>query len=132
MRTTFMLITFAAGLPVLGCAQEKETPAPSTNSTRPAEAQLQKALPKLATPEEGFQARHKPSQLVTGELSRARLDGALVRAARKGQPWQVINPFAPKEFGDGWDNVSRDPHTGAANGVVLLSVRFGKPGRDGR
>jgi hypothetical protein len=55
---------------------------------------------------------------------RMTVDGAVPRAVRLSQPWQLINPFAPAQFGDGWDNVSVDPHTGRAVGFLLLNFKF--------
>jgi len=38
-----------------------------------------------------------------------RVDGSVVRAARSGNPLQMINPFAPKEYGDGRDVTRHEP-----------------------
>lgn len=48
--------------------------------------------------------------------------GALVTLAR--YPGQAINPLAPPEYGSGFENVSRDPITGQAAGIMLLSIEF--------
>jgi len=50
-----------------------------------------------------------------------KVGGALARAARARQPWQAINPFAPPEFGQGYENVTEDPHTHQPTGIVLVS-----------
>jgi len=50
--------------------------------------------------------------------------GALVQAARLKNPLQLINPFAPMELGNGFDNVSRDPNSGKAQGIKLFSIKF--------
>jgi len=52
--------------------------------------------------------------------------GALARAARARQPWQAINPFAPAEFGQGYENVTEDPHTHQPTGIVLVSFGSGR------
>jgi hypothetical protein len=52
------------------------------------------------------------------------LGGSIPHAFRSGQPWQLINPFAPAQFGDGNDNVSVDPQTGQPTGFHLLDIRF--------
>ena len=128
MRTTFSLITLVTALPVIAFAQ---TPTVSTNkSVPPGDARLQQTLPKPADSDAEFQTIRPLATPTTGQVSRVVLEGALVRATRAGQPWQVINPLAPKEFGDGYDNVSLSPITRQPAGVVLLSVRFGKFGRN--
>jgi hypothetical protein len=126
MRTTFSLITLVTALPVIAFAQ---TPTVSTNkSAPPGDARLQQTLPKPVDSDAEFHAIRPLATPTTGQVSKVALEGALVRATRAGQPWQVINPFAPKEFGDGYDNVSLNPITRQPAGVVLLSVRFGKLG----
>ena len=50
--------------------------------------------------------------------------GPVPRAFRAGKPWQLINPFAPAEFGDGADNLSTDPQTGQPVGFRVLDIRF--------
>ena len=53
-----------------------------------------------------------------------KLDGALPRTIRAENRWQMINPFAPMDYGDGFDNVSIDPHSGKPNGISLFGIRF--------
>ena len=128
MRMTYVLITLLTALPILAFAQ---TPSVSTNnSAPPGAARLQQTLPKSVDSDAEFRAISPLVTPTTGQDSKVVLDGALVRATRAGQPCQVVNPFAPKEFGDGYDNVSINPVTRQPAGVVLLSVRIGKFGRD--
>ncbi|HMJ89545.1 MAG TPA: hypothetical protein VK530_06995 [Candidatus Acidoferrum sp.] len=64
------------------------------------------------------------SGLLSGTKSRERTSGALVNAARVKNPAQLLNPRAPKEFGDGWDNVSFDVITGQGQGLKLFAIHF--------
>ena len=133
MRKTFMLIALLTALPAIVFAQNP----PATNSTNnpttpPGDARLQQTLPKSVDSDAEFQAIRELANASTGQVSRVVWEGALARASRAGQPWQAINPAAPKEFGDALDNVSLDPRTRQPNGIVLLSFRFGKMGRDRR
>ncbi len=57
-------------------------------------------------------------------LPGVKLASPLVEAMREGSVWQVINPFAPARFGDGWANVSFDPVNGRAQGIGLVTIRF--------
>lgn len=127
MRTTYALITLLSALPLIAFAQ---SPTVKTNNLPPGDVRLQQALPKPADSDAVFRAISPLATPTTGQVSKVTLEGALVRATQAGQPWQVINPFAPKEFGDAYDNVSIDPITHRASGVVLLSIRFGKFGRE--
>ena len=50
--------------------------------------------------------------------------GVLPKLKDSRHPWQLINPFAPAEYGSGFDNVSFDPHTGLPDGILLWAVKF--------
>jgi len=54
------------------------------------------------------------------------IDGVVGMAIRTGQPLQMINPRAPKEFGNGEKMVSRNPANprGPAEGIIILGFRF--------
>ena len=50
--------------------------------------------------------------------------GGLIEAARSPNPLQMLNPRAPRSYGDGWSNVSVDPITGKAQGIKLFAISF--------
>ncbi|HOK76144.1 MAG TPA: hypothetical protein PLW35_00310 [Verrucomicrobiota bacterium] len=56
--------------------------------------------------------------------SRKPLGGALPAFFRSPQPLQMINPLAPREYGDGTQHLSTNLLTGEAEGVTLLSIRL--------
>ena len=55
-----------------------------------------------------------------------RYNGDVVRAVRSGQPLQMVNPFAPANFGDGSDMVNRNPEDPEQRprGFKLLAFQF--------
>lgn len=53
---------------------------------------------------------------------RVELGGAIPKAARSKSFFQMLNPIAPRQYGDGTDVLARHPITGEAQGVTLLSV----------
>ena len=66
---------------------------------------------------------------IAGSLARdgrVTADGSVVRAVRSGQPLQMINPFAPANFGDGSDMVRREPEDPEQrpHGFKLLAFQF--------
>jgi len=67
--------------------------------------------------------RQEPT--ITPEPKKA-IDGVIAKAARAGNPLQMINPRAPKRYGSGADVVSRDPAKPRANpeGIILLGFNF--------
>src|SRR5262245_36874451 len=52
------------------------------------------------------------------------VDGAIPRAVKAGNPLQMINPFAPMEYGDGYDNVTLDQDRKKATGISLFNLKF--------
>ena len=50
--------------------------------------------------------------------------GIAVHLYKTAQPAQMINPLAPAKYGDGEQNVVRDPITGEAMGLKMFAVNF--------
>jgi hypothetical protein len=46
------------------------------------------------------------------------------------RPWQLLNPLAPPEYGDGSRNLSVHPTSGRAQGVTLFSIKLFKSPQD--
>ena len=57
-------------------------------------------------------------------LPKENTGGVLARAARGGNPFQMLNPRAPAVYGTAEDNVYLDPETGKWKGIKLLSINF--------
>ena len=57
-------------------------------------------------------------------LRRENTEGVLARAARGGNPFQMLNPKAPPQYGRAEDNVFLDPETGKWKGIKLLTINF--------
>jgi hypothetical protein len=57
-------------------------------------------------------------------LKKENTDGVLVRAARGGNPLQMLNPKAPPEYGKAEDSVVLDPDTGKWKGIKLFTINF--------
>ncbi|HEY1170076.1 MAG TPA: hypothetical protein VGH19_01795 [Verrucomicrobiae bacterium] len=52
--------------------------------------------------------------------------GVLPQAAKMDNPLQLVNPAAPKEYGEAKDNTVFDPRTGQAQGIKLFSFSWFK------
>jgi hypothetical protein len=124
MRAKYLFATMVFAIPGIALAQNAPTP---TNP--PAESVLHSAPPVPAS-DATLQNSLPVTVLFPGEywagddiLTRRppKLGGALARASRARQPWQAINPFAPMEFGQGYENVTEDLHTHQPKGIVLVS-----------
>lgn len=74
--------------------------------------------------------KEKSSSLVRKEVpnqiigKKFKFRGALIQIIKANNPLQLINPFAPAEYGSGYDNVVRHPIDGKATGISALSVEF--------
>ena len=78
-------------------------PAPSTPPATPSLAEL------------------KPNEIVVGKRT---YSGIAIEAARSRNPLQLINPFAPAEYGRAEDNLLRDPITGRPAGLKVFGFQF--------
>jgi hypothetical protein len=67
--------------------------------------------------------KSRPSQTAP-PLRRENREGVLARAARGGNPFQMLNPKAPAVYGRAEDNVFLDPDTGKWKGIKLLTINF--------
>ena len=80
--------------------------------------------------------QRKTSKTFTARAGRARpaptpppirkenTDGVLARAARGGNPLQMLNPKAPAVYGRAEDSVELDPDTGKWKGIKLFTINF--------
>ena len=50
--------------------------------------------------------------------------GVVPMISRTDNPLQLINPFAPARYGNGFDNVSVNPTTGRVEGINLFAIKF--------
>ncbi|MBV9618600.1 MAG: hypothetical protein JO201_05260 [Verrucomicrobia bacterium] len=76
---------------------------------------------KTFTARTGTKARPAPSP---PPLRKENTEGVLARAARGGNPFQMLNPKAPPVYGRAEDNVFLDPATGKWKGIKLLTINF--------
>ena len=57
-------------------------------------------------------------------LRKENTEGVLPRAARGGNPFQMLNPKAPAQYGKAEDSVVLDPDTGKWKGIKLFTINF--------
>lgn len=63
----------------------------------------------------------KPNEIAKGNIT---YSGIAIEAAKKPNPLQLFNPFAPVDYGSPEDNLVRDPINGKATGLKLFAIRF--------
>ena len=57
-------------------------------------------------------------------IKKENTEGVLPRAARGGNPFQMLNPKAPPQYGKAEDSVVLDPETGKWKGIKLFTINF--------
>ena len=72
-----------------------------------------------ATPSLSIEA--KPNEILKKNVA---YSGIAVQAVKTRHPLQLVNPAAPARYGSAEDNTLRDPITGRASGLKILSLRF--------
>ena len=71
-------------------------------------------------------ARTDRTQQRTAPVRTRRAEGAFPRAARGGNPFQMINPAAPRHYyGSVEDTVTYDPYNPSRiTGIILVGIRW--------
>jgi hypothetical protein len=90
------------------------------------------AAPSISTPPVLRPAPGKPGLRLDAEAKPRKskrkvaydYDGVFVRASRMERPKDLISPKAPAEMGNGEAHLSRNPHTGRAEGIRLFGIRY--------
>ncbi|HXP34644.1 MAG TPA: hypothetical protein VN827_03775 [Chthoniobacterales bacterium] len=57
-------------------------------------------------------------------IKKENTEGVLPRAVRGGNPFQMLNPKAPPQYGKAEDSVVLDPDTGKWKGIKLFTINF--------
>ncbi len=88
------------------------------------QADLSKDLPEIPLERvepfiyfEGDRAKRLPGQMVVS-------DGVIPKIKRTANPLQLINPLAPAEYGNAFDNVAVNPATGRPEGIHIFAIKF--------
>jgi hypothetical protein len=91
----------------------------TTNSS--SAAAIQTSTPRRAPADQALTKPSQPIQIVSGSFS---YSGIAVQAVKVSHPLQLVNPFAPAEYGSGEVNLSRDIITGKPSGLKVFSIKF--------
>ena len=124
MKTLTLLAACVLGLSAVSAAnaQSDTTTTPRTRITRQTVSTRNNAA--LTARLRRIEAQSR--QNIQATAPRSNIDGSVTRAARSGNPLQMINPLAPAEYGDGSDVTRRDPEDPyqRPQGLRLFVVNF--------
>jgi hypothetical protein len=85
----------------------------------------QSPAPKKSSKTFTARVRGRPAPTPTPPaLRKENTDGVLPRMARGGNPFQMLNPQAPPQYGRAEDSVELDPDTGKWKGIKLFTINF--------
>ena len=120
-----LLIIALSGLAILSAAGQLNDGNVPRSTSHPSQADLLHLSP-VDLPAERLEllARFQASTVSRVLGVNLDVDGVLPRALRADYPLHLLNPLAPAKYGSGVDNLSVDPITRRANGIVFLSIRF--------
>ena len=85
--------------------------------------QTQQPQKKASTTFTKKHTKAAPSPTPPPAVRRDNSDGVLPRMAR-GNPFQMLNPKAPAQYGRAEDSVELDPETGKWKGIKLFTINF--------
>jgi hypothetical protein len=119
MKRLYVLIAFL--VPAAVYAQSTNDIPAHVSAERTNVLNLQ-ALALPQTPETTFILRQpKPNEVFKGNVT---LSGIGVELAKTRHPLQLLNPFAPSDYGSSEDNVVRDPINGRSSGLKFFAIKF--------
>ena len=107
MKISLMLLTSLAAFTLTATAQPADTRLEST------QAQIK------------ITGTNQPIQLAPVPKShKVTTEGIAVKAAKSRNPLQLINPWAPKEYGSGETNVVNDPTSGTPKALKIFAISW--------
>ena len=120
MKTSLLLLSLALATASLSAQTTPDTDAPAPSH----QADLRREVPGLTM--EQLVSLVNLQTSTAGRILGLNLqaDGALPQLLRARNPLHLINPFAPASYGNGFDNLSYDPHTRRGEGIAFLRIKF--------
>lgn len=102
-------------------AQTDPAKAPVTNKVEIVNPAVSVSVRTMQSLEQTKPVPPKPNEIKT---EKGVYSGVVPQAKKTDNPLQLINPAAPKEYGDAKDNTVTDPRTGQAQGIKLFSFSW--------
>jgi len=122
MKTLFIAVVSLTS--TLAFAQTDPAKAPVTNKVEIATPPLTSGSVSVRTMQSLEQTKPVPPKPNEIKTEKGIYSGVLPQAKKTDNPLQLINPAAPKEYGDAKDNTVTDPRTGQAQGIKLFSFSW--------
>ena len=111
------VVNTSTNWPGLSLAQE---PKPETNSGPLSYGAFVARIIRNAGETPMISSELKPNEITVGKFT---YSGITIEIAKKPNPLQLMNPFAPPEYGSAEINLLRDP-AGHPSGLKFFSIQF--------
>ena len=111
MKKYLVLLSLLAGMTAYSQT------APDQTVTQSLEAQMNRERVQQHPPA-------APADINRIAAKHVKLSGIFVQLAKTDHPLQLINPFAPPEYGSGAQNTAFDPITAKPSGLKLFAIEF--------
>ena len=125
MKTFALLATVALSL-CAASAAEAQSDTTTTTHTKRTTRQVVTARNNASLNQRLRRIEANSRTVTTATPQGTRIDGSVTRVVRSRNPLQMVNPFAPKEYGDGSDVTRREPEDPfqRPEGLRLFAVEF--------
>ncbi len=127
MKTLALFVTVAASLCALSAAEAQSDASSTTvRTTRTARRTTVTTRNNAALNQRLRRIEANSRTITTVAPQGTRIDGSVTRTVRSRNPLQMVNPFAPKEYGDGTDVTRHEPEDPfqRPEGLRLFAVEF--------
>ena len=116
MKTFIILLTMLVVRVAQAQTPKLAAPAPKQN-----DHSMTTVLPSKLEPGDLAIKIEKPNEIQHGRVT---YSGVAVQVVKSKEPWQLINPFAPAEYGSGRQNLDHDLITGKPTAFKFFSISF--------
>ena len=127
MKKFALLLTLAVSLCAVSAeAQSDATTTTTTRTSRKARQTTAVSTRNNTALTQRLRRIERESTVTKTVTPGSRVDGSVTRVVRSNNPLQMVNPFAPKEYGDGSDVTRREPEDPyqRPEGLRLFAVEF--------
>ena len=126
MKTLALIATVTVSLCALSTAGAQSDTTNTTTRAKRTARQTVTARNNVALNQRLRRIEANSRTITTATPQGTRIDGGVTRTVRSRNPLQMVNPFAPKEYGDGTDVTRREPEDPfqRPEGLRLFAVEF--------
>lgn len=125
MQIRWLMILFVAMVAPLGIhAQPLQQPGATNRTDKTEVTNIETNSAASSTLVVAPEATLRTNQFRVQQSRKIEFRGLIPSLSSRRNPLQMVNPFAPPEYGDGFRNVSFDPRSGRSEGISVFAVHY--------